>query len=391
MLPHNKTALAVAMLCGAGVHIAMMGSRLTMSLQAISLGGDSFTVGLLLALYGLAPLFIAVPTGRWIDRTGVYRPLLWTCACMLAGLLIPAAVAHITALYAGALLLGAGVMMMIISLNNLTGAISSVADRPANFGWLALAYSIGMLIGPFAAGIGIDHIGHRSTLIALAASPLAMLGAIVFARRVLPRLSRAGPAKVRGMFDLFREPRLRGIYLVGAAVSAAYELHGFLAPVYGHRIGLSASTIGLLGSSVAFGVLGIRVAAPWLMTHVNEWRILGAALLGSGFFYALFVQLTNVPLLMLVSFLIGASMGVTQPVSMSLLHGASPEGRVGEALGLRTMIMNGGQSITQLSLGAVSGLAGIAPVIWAASAVIFCAGWYAERRGRREVKAAGRR
>lgn len=381
MSEHNKTALALVVFCGIGVHIAMLGSRLVLSLQAIALGGDTFSVGLLLALYGLLPLLIAVPTGRWIDRTGVYLPMLWACAGMLVGLLVPAAFPDIAALCAGALMLGGSLMVMIISLNNLTGVLGRPEDRSSNFGWLALSYSIGMLIGPFAAGVGIDALGHRPTLIGLAAAPLAMLAALVFGRARLPRMRKAAPMRAQGLFDLLRPPHLRSMYFVFAAVSTGYELHGFLAPVYGNRIGLSASTIGVLGSSVALGMFAIRICAPWIMRRMNEWRILGLALVCAGILYALFVQLTSVPLLMLVSFLIGTAMGVTQPVSMALLHNAAPPGRTGEALGLRTMIMTSVQSITQLSLGAMSGVAGIAPVVWATSAAIAYVGWYANRRG----------
>lgn len=380
----GAAALLLVGFCGAGVHIAMAGGKLALSLHAISLGGDSFTVGLLLGLYGLLPLFISVPVGRWVDRIGALRPMLYSCAALVVGLLIPSVYASIAALCAGAIIQGASVMATIIALNNMTGALGRPEDRAANFGWLALSSAIGLLIGPIAVGVGIDTLGHGPTLIGLAIVALAILAVLAIERSRVPGTGREPTAKPKGLFDLFRHRPLRGVFVVSAAVATSYELHGFLAPVYGSHIGLSASTIGALASAVALGVFAIRVAAPFLLRRVNEWRLIATALMTAGFLYAIFVQVTNVPVLLLVSMLIGTAMGITQPVAMALLHNAAPPGRTGEAQGLRAMIMSSMQALAQISLGALSGAAGLVAVAWAVSAAVIAVGWYAHTRARAE-------
>src|ERR1700741_5307175 len=178
--------LALVVYCGMALHVVVMGSRIVLSLQAIALGGDQLLVGALLSLYGLIPLAISVPMGRWIDRIGVYRPLLGTTLAMLAGLLVPAAFPAIPALCMGALLLGGGLMTMVLCLNNITGNIGRPEDRASNFGWLAMSYSAGLLVGPLIAGFGIDHLGHRAALLILTVFPASMLILLMLGRKLLP-------------------------------------------------------------------------------------------------------------------------------------------------------------------------------------------------------------
>ena len=59
--------------------------------------------------------------------------------------------------------------------------------------------------------------------------------------------------------------------------------------------------------------------------------------------------------------------GVAPPVLSSLLYGASPPGRQGEVIGLRTSVQFGLSAAAPLLFGALSTLLGMAPVLWALS------------------------
>ena len=378
-----RIALAAVMTIGVCSQAVGMAGRLVLSLEALAQTDNELVVGILLGLFGLLPLFLAVPIGRWIDRSGALPPLLAGNIASLAGLLLPVAWPHVAALFVAAVLIGGGVMTHVISLNNVTGSIGTPAERTTNFGWLALGYSVGLFGGPFVAGFGIDHLGSRATLAATLSLPVATFLALFACRHALPGPTRHLSRERGGFFELLRHPGLRRIFIVGVASSASYELHGFLAPVYGHRLGLSASTIGSIAGALALGVIAVRVISPWLLRRVSEWRLIAIALLVSSLLYAVFVTLSSVPLLIGVSFALGAVLGITQPVSMSLMHAAAPEGRTGEALGLRTMIMTAAQIGTQVSLGALSGLAGLLPVVWAYAACTFSLGWMANGRAGR--------
>jgi hypothetical protein len=69
---------------------------------------------------------------------------------------------------------------------------------------------------------------------------------------------------------------------------------------------------------------------------------------------------------------------------MSLLHSRSPQGRVGEALGLRSTIMNSSHVVLPLVFGAFGSVLGAAPLLWTMAAVVGAGGGAALRWRRQE-------
>ena len=57
-------------------HCGFGGSRVVITLYALQLGANQFTVGLLMALYALVPMVFAVAIGRLADRVGARLPML---------------------------------------------------------------------------------------------------------------------------------------------------------------------------------------------------------------------------------------------------------------------------------------------------------------------------
>jgi MFS family permease len=82
---------------------------------------------------------------------------------------------------------------------------------------------------------------------------------------------------------------------------------------------------------------------------------------------------------MLLSFTLGLGLGAAQPMVMALTHRITPEGRVGEALGLRTTLMNSGQVALPLLFGALGAAVGLTTVFWSV-AIFLGAGGFLTRR-----------
>jgi MFS family permease len=57
------------------LHLAFAGARVTLSLFALELGASAATVGVLVALLALVPMFFALKWGRYVDRVGVRGPM----------------------------------------------------------------------------------------------------------------------------------------------------------------------------------------------------------------------------------------------------------------------------------------------------------------------------
>lgn len=86
--------------------------------------------------------------------------------------------------------------------------------------------------------------------------------------------------------------------------------------------------------------------------------------------YIVFPFTTSLTLLFLLCGWLGASLGASQPNVLSLLHQVTPDGRVGEAIGIRTMLMNASHAILPLLFGFGGSVIGAASAFWATGALM---------------------
>src|SRR5437879_12087515 len=90
-------------LIGLGVsnHVVLAGSRVAVSLDALSQGANAATVGVLLALYAVLPMFLAISAGRLADRIGVRRPMLVGAWGIALGAALPGMFAGLASVFGG--------------------------------------------------------------------------------------------------------------------------------------------------------------------------------------------------------------------------------------------------------------------------------------------------
>ena len=353
---------------------------MTTTLFALELGASEAAVGVLMSLFALLPTLLSVSAGRLIDRAGPGRPLAFSLAALTLGTALPFFIPRIEVLYLSTSLLGVSFMYVHIAMNSVFGAHGSAEERMVNFSWLALGFSISNSIGPLVAGYAIDGLGHARAFLVLAFFPALALSLLWARKKPLPRPEHVPLAKQSGVLDLLRIPGLRQTFWVSLLLATGWDLFTFIIPLYGARVGLSAAAIGVILSTFAVATFTVRLAMPLLVKRLRQWAIIFAALAISGTCYLLFpFAATTAPLLFL-SFLLGLGLGSAQPVIMSLLYAASPPGRQGEAVGLRTSLLNASHTLVPLSSGAASAAVGMAPVFWVLAACLLGGAWFARRQ-----------
>jgi MFS family permease len=353
---------------------------MTTSLFALSLGASEFTVGLLMALFAMLPMMLSVSAGRFIDRIGPRPPLLVAFAVLAMGVGLPFVFPRLETLYLSCVLIGTSFMFMHITMNSVFGAHGSPEQRALNFSWLALGFSISNSLGPLVAGFAIDHFGHAQAMLALALFPLTALVLVGLRSKPLPRPHRVDHGPRSSVLDLLRIRELRHTLAVSSVLAMGWDLYTFLTPIYGARIGLAASTIGIIMSTFALATFAVRLVIPLIVKRVRQWFVISFAMSVAGTAYLMFPYVSSVPLLMALSFLLGLGLGCSQPFIMSLLYETSPPGRQGEAVGLRTSLVNGSQTLIPLVSGAFSAAVGMAPVYWGLGAFLLAGSWFARRR-----------
>lgn len=365
-------------------HTAFVGSRMTVSLHAIQLGASPFTVGLLMSLYAMVPMLLALSVGRSIDRVGAFRPLTWCAATLALAVTMPFVWPAIIGLCVTATLIGTSFLVYHMALNTLVGAMGGPENRATNFSWLALSFSISGFAGPMIAGFAIDATSHGVAMLILALFPALALIPLHYLRKSVPESKResAAPGE-RRVGDLLKNQKLRPAFAASLLLSMGWDLYSFLMPVYGSRVGLSASEIGVIMGFFAAATFAVRILMPVFSRRLREWTVIFTSMLVAGTAYALFPLATNGTTLMALSFLLGLGLGASQPMIMSLLYSASPPGRQGEVVGVRTTLLNGSHTFLPLAMGALGAALGMMPVFWSMAGVLVCGGWYARRMGRK--------
>ncbi len=358
------------------LHLAFAGFRVNLSLFALSLHATPFTVGVVVSLLALLPMTFAVSAGRMMDRIGVRRPMLLGACATIAGLMLVFAVPRIEVLFIASPLVGSGFMLYHIAVNHAVSTIGAPQDRVRNFSVLALTFSTANFIGPMLTGFSIDWVGHRQTFLLLAGSAAMALIVLLCKRVEVARHEPAdAPGTQRRMVDLWRDRNMRRVFIISGTLSMAWDLFSFVVPIYGSQIGLSASKIGLILGSFGAAIFIVRLLLPLLGPRLSEWRLLTIAMMATGVAFFVFPLVQTAPVLMVLSFALGIGLGGAQPMIMSLLYAHAPPGRGGEAVGVRTLLLNFSQAGIPLLFGALGAALGIAPAFWAMAIVLAGGGW----------------
>ena len=369
-------------LIGFGIanHIVLAGSRVAVSLAALSEGANAATVGVLMALYAALPAVLAISAGRLADRIGVRRPMLVGSSGLALGAFIAFVYPAPPALFAVAVLIGVSFMAFQVAAQYATGEMGGPDARVRNFGLLALGYSVSSIVGPLIVGFVIDHAGFRATFAVLMVLPLIPVTVLALNRVTLPGSHpNHAPQPLSRALDLLKQPELRRVFLSNALIAMAWEIHGIFVPIYGDSIGLSASWIGLILASFAAATFLVRLTMPIISRHLTAHQVLTTALFIGGAVFIAFPFSRNVAMLMSLSFCLGLGLGSGQPMVMALLHSHAPPGRMGEAAGVRMSLVNAMTVAVPLMFGAFGSTFGLAPVLWSVGVFLTTGGWLTRR------------
>jgi MFS family permease len=367
--------LILAQIC---LHACMAGTRLAAPLLALKEGYSPAAVGVLLALFALTQVFLALPAGRYADRHGLRRPMGFSVLAAVAGAGAAVAFPVFPVLCLAALLTGAATGAAVISLQRHVGrAAAGVLQLRQVFSWLSIGPAISNFVGPFSAGLLIDHAGqapgslggYRAAFFLMAVLPMASWF-LVRKTRELPPLVAAREGERPNAWDLLREPMFRRLMLVNWFLSSCWDVHTFVVPVLGFERGLSASVIGSILGAFAVAAAAIRMVMPLVAAHLREWRVLAGSMLATAVLFGVYPLMRSALGMGVCSVLLGFSLGMVQPMVMSMLHQITPEARHGEALGLRLMAINASSVLMPMLFGSAGALVGIASVFWVTGVMV---------------------
>lgn len=370
------------------MHSCTTGMRFTVTLDALAHEASSFEVGAMLASVSLFPAFCAIAAGRWLDRSGPRPPLYLAILCAAgaggATLLFPAASAGLAPLFAACLMVGLAFLLTNTVVQRLTGDVATPKTRAFAFTLLSIVTASSGLLTPIITGYLVEHFGFSSFYVWVAFAPLAVgaLTFLPFMRKVLPATGSgrgATGSRPKRTTVFFKDPAMRAVLGASVVVSVAWEVGNLLIPVYCTSVKCTPSEIGWILGSFSAASFAVRLLMPVLMRHMNEWHMIALTLLLSAAAFTLFPFFENTLALMTCAFILGLGLGASLPNMMSLVYRLSPKGRVGEAIGLRLMMINASKATFPVAMGALGAVIGAGASLWGLAVFVFLGFGYALR------------
>ncbi|MGV3681316.1 MAG: MFS transporter [Acidovorax sp.] len=360
------------------VHACMAGMRLAAPLLALREGYSAAAVGVLLALFALTQVFLALPAGRYADRHGLKRPVGIAVAVATAGSAAALVFPVFPVLCIAALTSGGATGAATIALQRHVGRAAHDATALKQvFSWLAIGPAVSNFLGPFCAGLMIDHggvvagdtQGYRAAFALMALLPLATWFWVRDTQELPPVIAAAGGPPQRA-WDLMNEVPFRRLLIVNWILSSCWDVHTFVVPLIGHERGLSASVIGSILGAFAIAAAVIRVLMPLVAEHLRERVVVAVAMVATALLFAFYPLMPTALTMGVCSVLLGFALGSVQPMVMSLLHQITPSHRHGEALGLRLMAINASSVLMPMLFGTAGAVIGVGGLFWVVGAAV---------------------
>jgi predicted MFS family arabinose efflux permease len=342
--------------------------RVLVSYRVLALGGDAVTIGVVTALFSLAPLLVAVRIGRAVDRRHAAAVLRTGVVLTSLGVLVIAVSDDLIVLGLGNVILGFGQILVTVAGQGFITLLSPPGELDRGFAGLTLGVSIGQAVGVPLVGLiaaGSSDGGVVETTLALTVMGVVSLAAIPFAWPIRERPQAAeSPSKGdrQSVFSMISTTGMRPAVFSSLIVLASVDVVVAYLPVLGHEFGFSVLLVSLLLTARTAASIVSRAFLPWLLTRVPRQKLLISATLCSALPTALLPFVPHPVWMALLLVVAGFFWGIGQPLTMTWVAGLVTAANRAAALSLRLTGNRLGQVLIPLAAGAAAGVAGTSSI-----------------------------
>lgn len=333
--------------------------RPMMTYRALELNATAATIGFIAAIYALFPVLLALTFGRIVGRVGEGRFVIFGTFFIGVSAAILLFADSLAILAIGAALSGLAHLACMVGGQTMVALKSPTDKYEEHFGRYTFSASLGQMLGPILATLvaGSTGVIPKSTsaafALALALSALAMVPVISWrndAPTVIARRDESGT--LRAATNLLKKPGMFAAVFTSLAISSTADILVVFLPLYGNENQFSAFSIGVIisiraatsmASRYFLGSLSARYSTKQLLVTSNAITVVACAAMAFA---------PNPWILGAIVFIAGFSLGVGQPLTMSLISQLTvPEER---ALAVSTRLT--GNRLGQFVIPAGAGL-----------------------------------
>ena len=365
LLPWAKPLLISSTLTQATIYVL----RPMITYRALELDANAAQIGLIASVYALFPVVLALHFGKWVGRMGEAKFIIYGTLAMLvtSAALMFANSITLLALAAGA----AG----LAHLACMVGGQSMVALRAPResydryFGFYTFSASVGHMLGPIVAAIVAGSNGNlpKSTsnafLLGVVLTTLALFPVIRWRNErptVVAQQSSEGTYKTA--INLVKRPGILAAIYISLAISSVADVLVVFLPLFGTENNFSPYAVGAILAIRAGTTMLSRFFLGRLSDRFTTFQLLWWSTVISVISCAAMAFARTPLTLGLIVFVAGFSLGIGQPLTMSLISQKTESNERALAVSARLMGNRIGQFLVPAAAGIAAAASGVGAV-----------------------------
>lgn len=365
LLPWARPLLLSSTLTQATIYVL----RPMITYRAIELDANAAQIGLIAALYALFPVILALQFGSWVGKLGEAKFIIYGTVAMMV---TSAALIFANSLVTLGIATGAA---GIAHLACMVGGQSMVALRAPResydryFGFYTFSASVGHMLGPIIASVvaGSNGTLPKSTshafMLAVLLTTLAIFPVIRW-RNERPTIE--GKQDSEGTFKaaikLAKRPGIMAAIYISLAISSVADVLVVFLPLFGTENNFSPYAIGVILAIRAGTTMLSRLFLGRLSDRFSTFQLLWWSTVIS-VVCCCAMAFAHTPLTLgAIVFIAGFSLGVGQPLTMSLVSQKTESSERAMAVSARLMGNRFGQFLVPAAAGTLAAASGAGAV-----------------------------
>ena len=360
LLPWARPLLLSSTLTQATIYVL----RPMITYRAIELDASTYEIGVVAALYALFPVLLALQFGRLVGKIGEGK-------FIIAGT-ISMALTAVALIFANSVftLAIATAFAGVSHLACMVGGQSMVALRAPRenydkyFGYYTFSASLGHLVGPLVAALvaGSDGTLPKSTsnafLLGFVLCVVALMPVINWRKEKPSVEAKSDEGTYAAAIALLKKPGILAAIYVSLAISSVADVLVVFLPLFGTENNFSPYAIGIILAIRAGTTMISRFFLGRLSAKFSTYQLLMVSTTVSVIACA-GMAFAKTPLTLgAIVFIAGFSLGVGQPLTMSLVSQKTAANERALAVSARLMGNRFGQFIVPGAAGALAASAG---------------------------------
>ena len=372
LLPWARPLLISSTLTQATIYVL----RPMITYRAIELDASAYEIGIIAALYALFPVLVALQFGSLVGKFGEGKfIILGTVSMALTSLALMFA-NSVSTLAVATAFAGISHLACMVGGQSMVALRAPKKNYDAYFGYYTFSASLGHLVGPLIAAIvaGSDGTLPKSTsnafLLGFALCILAFFPAIKWWNERPISTSQKDENTYKLAISLLKKPGITAAIYISLAISSVADVLVVFLPLFGTENNLSPYAIGIILAIRAGTTMISRFFLGALSARFSTYTLLmvstSVSVLACGG-----MALAKTPLALgAIVFIAGFSLGVGQPLTMSLVSQRTTADERALAVSARLMGNRLGQFIVPAGAGVLAAGAGTGAVFIALSILL---------------------